>query len=347
MSSILDALKKLEADRSQPEASPEHDADSAEAFDVADAEAALFGKRTGKGIPKPLLLVGGGVLVFGTVITLSVLLSLVIVGRMQSGNGTQAATVQSASLAPDALGAPAESSPRAVAPDDPVSEPATATEPPLAEVAPAVADAEPIATPAPAQAHPEPQPAAVEAELPPQPTPPVQKPIVIAKAAAPVPAAREEPVDSAPAAVPAPIPMPPPVAREAAPAPQAVSPPETAPPVSTALDDLELPASPLATPSSTELAANRIEDVTPMPKNAEELPVLRGSDRIRHDLENFRINVVRASQPNNPYAHAVINLHKVFIGERIPATSATLVAVTQTGVGIEIIGTGERFFVRQ
>ncbi|MCC6145059.1 MAG: hypothetical protein IT368_14735, partial [Candidatus Hydrogenedentes bacterium] len=81
MSSILDALKKLEADRTQPQAEAEAEAALPESFDVADAEAALFGKKKSAALPKPILLAAGAIGGVGAIIALSVWLSMYMVGR--------------------------------------------------------------------------------------------------------------------------------------------------------------------------------------------------------------------------------------------------------------------------
>lgn len=78
------------------------------------------------------------------------------------------------------------------------------------------------------------------------------------------------------------------------------------------------------------------------------LPVLKESDKARLGMGNLRINMLKPASRNVPYASAVINLRPVYVGERIPNTSATLVAVDPRGKGIalEIEGSGERFHIR-
>lgn len=67
---------------------------------------------------------------------------------------------------------------------------------------------------------------------------------------------------------------------------------------------------------------------------------------MRLGLENMRINVIREADENRPHGVAIINLHKVFVGERIPGTNAKLIGVVHSGIAIEMVETRQRFFVR-
>ena len=80
--------------------------------------------------------------------------------------------------------------------------------------------------------------------------------------------------------------------------------------------------------------------------NLRELPILRSSDRARLGLENLKLNVLREASENRPHGLAIINLNKVYIGEIIPGTRARLIEVKSHGIGIEIVDTGERFYVQ-
>ncbi|HPP60040.1 MAG TPA: hypothetical protein PLT82_13000 [Candidatus Hydrogenedens sp.] len=75
------------------------------------------------------------------------------------------------------------------------------------------------------------------------------------------------------------------------------------------------------------------------------LPVLRTSDRVRLGLENMQLNVLREAGPKNPHGLAIINLNKVYVGEIIPGSSARLLDVKTHGIAIEVVGTGERYYV--
>ncbi len=75
------------------------------------------------------------------------------------------------------------------------------------------------------------------------------------------------------------------------------------------------------------------------------LPVLRTSDRARLGLEDMKLNVLREAGPKNPHGLAIINLVKVYVGEMIPGTSVRLLDVKTHGIAIEVVGTGERYYV--
>lgn len=90
--------------------------------------------------------------------------------------------------------------------------------------------------------------------------------------------------------------------------------------------------------------------VLPKPKAEEtvdmtRLPVLRTSDRARLGLEDMKLNVLREAGPKNPHGLAIINLVKVYVGEMIPGTSVRLLDVKTHGIAIEVVGTGERYYV--
>ncbi len=75
------------------------------------------------------------------------------------------------------------------------------------------------------------------------------------------------------------------------------------------------------------------------------LPVLRTSDRARLGLEDMKLNVLREAGPKNPHGLAIINLVKVYVGEMIPGSSVRLLDVETHGIAIEVVGTGERYYV--
>jgi hypothetical protein len=82
------------------------------------------------------------------------------------------------------------------------------------------------------------------------------------------------------------------------------------------------------------------------PVNVMALPALKESDKERYGLSDIRINMLRPATKSRPYASAIINLRPVQVGERIPDTSAVLIAVESRAIGIEISGTGDRFHIR-
>ena len=102
-------------------------------------------------------------------------------------------------------------------------------------------------------------------------------------------------------------------------------------------------AAPMAAPNSEPQPA-AAPDVT---VNLDALPVLRGGELARFGLETMHINVLREAGPNRPYAVAIINLNNVYVGDTIPGTSVKLVGIRRNGIGIQIPSTGETFFVEQ
>ena len=109
----------------------------------------------------------------------------------------------------------------------------------------------------------------------------------------------------------------------------------------------EAPPAPPLSPGTIDYTDTVTENVRETkPVDPASLPELRGSDRVRLGLENLRINVIREADAHRPDAVAIINLNRVFIGERIPATNAKLVGIARQGIAIEMVDSGERFFVR-
>ncbi|MCX8065177.1 MAG: hypothetical protein N3G21_08390 [Candidatus Hydrogenedentes bacterium] len=81
------------------------------------------------------------------------------------------------------------------------------------------------------------------------------------------------------------------------------------------------------------------------PVDISKLPVLRTSDRVRLGLEDMQLNVLREPGPQNPHGLAIINLTKIYVGEMIPGTPVKLIDVRTHGIAIEVVGTGERYYV--
>lgn len=81
------------------------------------------------------------------------------------------------------------------------------------------------------------------------------------------------------------------------------------------------------------------------PVNIQTLPVMKTSDKIRLGLDRLQLNVLREASAKNPYALAIINLNKVYVGEIIPGTSVRLIDVKTHGIAVEVLGTGERYYL--
>ncbi len=107
--------------------------------------------------------------------------------------------------------------------------------------------------------------------------------------------------------------------------------------------DLEPPPSlkPEQFQQTLSLQKPKIEEPVDMTR----LPVLRTSDRARLGLADMKLNVLREASPNNPHGLAIINLTKIYVGEMIPGTSVRLLDVKTHGIAIEVVGTGERYYV--
>lgn len=78
------------------------------------------------------------------------------------------------------------------------------------------------------------------------------------------------------------------------------------------------------------------------PVNIDALPRLSSQDRENLGLNNLQLNVLRPADKNQPDALAIINLKKVYVGEMIPGTSARLIGVEAGAIGVEIDKGGAR-----
>lgn len=85
---------------------------------------------------------------------------------------------------------------------------------------------------------------------------------------------------------------------------------------------------------------------SPAPVDLSALPSLNTADRDRWGLAGLQVNMPLPANKNRPIASAIINMKTVRVGERIPNTKATLIAVDMRSIGIEIEETGQRFRVR-
>lgn len=110
--------------------------------------------------------------------------------------------------------------------------------------------------------------------------------------------------------------------------------PESRPPTTRA----SAPAAPPAPAAST---APRSSGALPSAAELRRLPELSESQRLAMGLPEITINVIteHALALNPP--RAMINWHRVAVGEEIPKTEAVLIGIDQTGIGIE--AGGKRF----
>lgn len=318
MSSILDALKKLEAEKAEAR----NAADSSFAEDSAERE--LVGKNplrervTIRLSPVTILLgFAAAVLVLAGI---SVAVTLTVLSR----TGGLHASAPPRPAVPAVVDAPRP---------QPAPPAFTEDQTPLAAVAaaPAAADA-PV--PEDAGAIPAAAPSPEEAPAPAPADEPPDEAAVLATAIVPPPAP--------PAAIPAIVPI------EKAPEPdENAAPPES----SIAAASWQSPmidAAHTSAPIKKLAPAPDKPSAAPSPEEIAELAKrpLRESDRVRLGLARLQINLLQPATKNRPHASAIINLNQVYVGETIPRTDAKLIALDGVkGIVIALQQTGERFYV--
>ncbi len=345
MSSILEALKKLEADKAAKNAAE----GGVRVFEPQSAKMELLADspddtpRDGRRFSA--LWIGVGVLVVLLFTVVSSVVSILVIRSMTA--------------VPAVAVTPKIENPAAPAPE-PKMETASVPKAPEKAVTPAV---EPVPPPAPVVEAPAPAPAKPEKETAPTPKPEAvpketveektPDPVVLPPLPEKVPAVTK-PVEKKEEREAAPKPKAPkktenlePATEPDAPIETAKAPEATDPPATSRRENPRFPISkapsigtPMANPAKATPDANA-------PVNLDTLPVLRGGDLGRYGLENMHINVLREAGPDRPYAVAIINLASVYVGDMVPGTQAKLIGVRRNGIGIQDTGTGERFFIEQ
>lgn len=81
----------------------------------------------------------------------------------------------------------------------------------------------------------------------------------------------------------------------------------------------------------------------PVSRDPDSYPILNNSSAQRLGLPELTINFVSGNSRTSPRASALINMKKVWVEDFIPGTNARLVAVSTRGVVVDV--EGERFFV--
>lgn len=115
---------------------------------------------------------------------------------------------------------------------------------------------------------------------------------------------------------------------------------ETPPQVAVA----ETPASVAWQPASSPPAvSNAPELASSDTRHMSALPLLTEQVRQRHGLPRLRINGISASSLKKPRPSVIINMLPVYKGETIPDTNAVVVDMDMTGVAVEI--DGKRYFI--
>ena len=277
MSSILEALKKLEAEKNAQhiaiqEPEPVYTSDQMAQSLLGYAEPTREGRRL-----SPVLLVMGGGVFTMLLIGVSVALAVFVLRNIQQ------------------------------APEP--------TNPPLAAIAA-------VPTPAPVV------PAAAE---------PAPEPALVADAR-PVEVAPEAPKEL-PRKVVTPVVLP------EAPKPRPAPEPER--PVEAPVDLAPLPDLTEARyePYVPKPAASVAQESAPVPDDIRTLPMMSRSERSQYRLEGLTINMLNEASATRPLGNALINLEKIFIGETLPDSNATLIDVKSHGIAIEIMSSGQRYYL--
>lgn len=92
-------------------------------------------------------------------------------------------------------------------------------------------------------------------------------------------------------------------------------------------------------------AASVEQESAPVPDDIRTLPMLSRSERSQYRLEGLTINMLNEASATRPLGNALINLEKIFIGETLPGSNATLIDVKSHGIAIEIMSTRQRYYL--
>lgn len=92
-------------------------------------------------------------------------------------------------------------------------------------------------------------------------------------------------------------------------------------------------------------AASKERASAPVPDDIRTLPMLTRSERSQYRLDALTINMLNEASATRPLGNALINLEKIFIGETLPGSNATLIDVKSHGIAIEIMSTGQRYYI--
>ncbi len=346
MSSILDALNKLEQEKAQSRRELEEAADPVTAAHDLVGRSVLRDRVTVRVSPAALIVSAAAVLIIGVVIAIVVALSLSRATdsvAMNTDPPAGATPIESAAPAAASTGAP-----------DTLASPRRATEDPSTFVR--LPDPEPTPMPQQVQAAPPPIAGAPPRDTAPQantvPDPPVESsPAVVsppAPGAQPAPSAQIQPDPSPSPAPPAPsVDAPKP---ESAPAAGVGEEPAKPTRVARSADEITprsartLPAAEASNPR-----ASRSDDLST-------LPALTDADISRAGLVQLKINMPSPAGPANPQGSAILtvreeagdgtivtNTMKFYEGQRIQTTTLRLFKVERNAIGIEDMRTGHQY----
>lgn len=96
-------------------------------------------------------------------------------------------------------------------------------------------------------------------------------------------------------------------------------------------------------PSGLSVGARSEEE--PTVQSIAEYPMLTRADSERYADGQLRINMLRPVSSMNPYGFAFINRIKIYEGQKIDGTSLLLIGVEYGGVGVQVQDTGQRYFI--
>lgn len=81
------------------------------------------------------------------------------------------------------------------------------------------------------------------------------------------------------------------------------------------------------------------------PVDMDALPMMNHADRDRMGLTELKINLLRPPGERRPIGLAILNLDKVYVGDKIPGSSARLVGVNIHGIAVESTTSGAQYFI--
>lgn len=64
----------------------------------------------------------------------------------------------------------------------------------------------------------------------------------------------------------------------------------------------------------------------------------------KHGFDKFKINMINPVSDTNPYGNAIINREKIFENAYISGNQVKLIKVTRQGIALEVARTGEKYF---
>lgn len=354
MSSILDALNKLEEDKARTIEGPDVDIEAATA-DLVGRSA--MGERLTLRL-RPATFIAMGSVAAVALVAASVGLSVLVLSKQAPQEASGPPPDAPAVVVATAQTEPAPPDQTFPAPEPTVAPTVEETPAPIAETEPAF-----VAEVTPAESR------AANAEVSAIPAPQTQ----VSTASDPVATARTTQVELTVSE----LPLRPVITRPSQPKPSVehprvqatpVTPVATRPPVSESfirepvsteavkVARATTPERPRASQTSRPL---RPKVVTPPKENEapltapapqvivsiRQLPLLTPAIEARHALPALHLNMVRPAGPSSPHDMAVINRVKVYAGDRIQNSRARLLRVESYGIAVGIVGTNDNYFI--